>query len=215
MKKHIFSILILCFILTSFEDPIKSFEGRLTYGIEYIDVPKDIEGMQSLLPQSITMLISGDKTRLEQDIMGGKQTIIIDNNLMTGDILMDMMGQKIHIHMSKEDFEKESMESPDPEFEYPNEKKVIQGYKCKLATSLMDDGGYQRIWFTKQIRVKHNQFKKLNGFPLEYETFKDDMHTKTTVTKLERFKVDQSLFAVPEGYKQMSMDELNTLLGKN
>ena len=60
-------------------EPPKPFEGTVTYKIEYLKVPAEVEGMESMLPQTLTMSFSGDMVKLEQEVMGGSQIVLVDN----------------------------------------------------------------------------------------------------------------------------------------
>ena len=83
----------------------KNFEGTIVYDIEYLSVPAEVEGMESMLPSQMSMQFSGDWMRLEQAVMGGSQSVVVNSEEKISFILMDMMGQKIVMRIPKEQIE--------------------------------------------------------------------------------------------------------------
>ncbi len=196
----------------------KPFEGTIVYDIEYIEVPEEVQGMESMLPQTTSMSISGDLVRVEQEVMGGTQVVIVDNLKKESHILMNMMGQKIDIFLTKEEIEAAEAEAGTNEMEVKelDGKKTILGYKCKQALLIdPETGDSQEVYYTKKLEIAHKDFKSLRGFPLEYYTTQESMKIKMTASEIKAKKLDASLFKVPPGYQQMSMDELNKLAGGN
>ncbi len=222
------AILLSLFLLTGIsyhnESPdstkaeFKPFEGTIVYDIEYIEVPEEVQGMESMLPQTTSMSISGDLVRVEQEVMGGTQVVIVDNLKKESHILMNMMGQKIDIFLTKEEIEAAEAEAGTNEMEVKElgGKKTILGYKCKQALLIdPETGDSQEVYYTKKLEIAHKDFKSLQGFPLEYHTTQESMKIKMTASEIKSKKLDPSLFKVPPGYQQMSMDELNKLAGGN
>lgn len=220
----ILSLLLLTGISYHNESPdstkaeFKPFEGTIVYDIEYIEVPEEVQGMESMLPQTTSMSISGDLVRVEQEVMGGTQVVIVDNLKKESHILMNMMGQKIDIFLTKEEIEAAEAEAGTNEMEVKelDGKKSILGYKCKQALLIdPETGDSQEVYYTKKLEIAHKDFKSLRGFPLEYYTTQESMKIKMTASEIKAKKLDASLFKVPPGYQQMSMDELNQLAGGN
>lgn len=212
MKK--ISFLLLAFVLFVASSPVKDFEGTITFSIEYLDVPEEIQGMESMLPSSMRYSIKGSKVRIEQSLMGGSQIVLADQEEKTGDVLMDMMGQRIHVHMSKEELEAEEAKNTEkPTITYSKETKKVNGYKCNKATLVAKDGAKTVLWYSKEIEVKHNDYKELDGFPLEYETTADGMTMRITATNIERKSLAETHFEVPAGYTKMTLEELGSMMG--
>jgi|TARA_B100000965_G_C19600782_1_gene762529 GLPGLI family protein len=214
VMKKLFLLLSICSIvvLSSFTSETKRFEGDIIYSITYVQLPDDLKGYESMLPGEITMTISGNKSMLRQEVMGGSQTIISDETSGTGEIMMDMMGQKFHIKLSKEDIEKEEESMGESTVKSLEGSKTILGYKCQKG-QLINGGQTIDVWYTKQIDATHKEFEKLNGFPLEYETEEQGMKMRITATKVAERKVDPKEFAVPEGYTTYTMAEFEKLMG--
>lgn len=214
MKRIIFLTgllaIISAFTFSGNETLKKDFEGSITYGIEYIKVPDEVRGMESMLPQQMTMSIKGDKIRIEQEVMGGSQIIVTDNKNKTAFMIMDMMGQKIAVNMTKEDLEKAEKETTPDEITYVDgETKTIMGYKCnKAIITNAEKGSKNEVYYTTKIKNSNKDYKGLPGMPLQYITKEGEMTLRMTASKISEEKLSDDLFEKPEGYDWMTMDEL-------
>lgn len=217
MKNSLFSFLITFALLISpkLYAQQADFEGVITFKINYIEVPAELRGMQSMLPKDLSMTFKGDLVKIEQKMMGGGQTILVDNEKKEGHVLMDMMGTKMDIFMSREEIEKEELSAQKPSIELLSGSKTILGYSCKKAVLTSAEGDVMDIWYTEQIDAKHREYKELPGFPLEYETSKDGMVLKMEASNIDKSVVDDAVFEVPSGYQQMTMAELQKMMGGN
>ncbi len=148
------------------------FEGKIVYSIQYLSLSDNLKGMEFALPSETTIYIKGSKVRTEMDVAYGKQIIILDKETKTGLMLMDMMGMKIAITMSKEDIEEEEKGMKDIEVTYLNEFKKIAGYKCQkgIINSEDEEGEPTRteVYITEKIPNVMSNLGNLKGFALEY-----------------------------------------------
>lgn len=211
---HRYVFIVLSFALVfAFKPAGKQFEGVITYGITYLELPPEVQGMESMLPQETAMHLKGDKTMIEQEVMGGSQRVVVDNKDSSSFILMDMMGQKICINLSKEEIREAAKDISPPRITYQKETKQIIGYTCRKAT-LTTDSGVTTVFYTNKLNIpKHKDFGQLDGFPLEYEVFQNNMKLRMTAQSIDEKELDESLFTIPSGYTIMSMDELQQLTG--
>ncbi|MGB1317787.1 MAG: DUF4412 domain-containing protein, partial [Flavobacteriales bacterium] len=150
----------------------KKFEGSITFGLEYKDLPAEMAAMEAMLPDEMTTRVKGDKTRMEQSMgMGMSQVTITDMKKKSGMLLMDMMGKKMAVEMSKDELDKmdKKDKSKKPEFKYVDGTKEVAGYKCKRALVTMEGIGEMELYYTEDIPSgASTQFEGLKGFPLEY-----------------------------------------------
>ncbi len=201
-------------LLTSLLPQSNSFEGSVTYKINYIELPDEVAGMESMLPQSTTMSLKGDKIRITQEVMGGSQVVVVDNKKKESHILMDMMGQKMAILISKEEMEASEANEKKPKIELEDDFKTILNYTCQKALITTEEG-VQEVWFTDKIKAKLQNFEGLPGFPLEYVTNENNMKMRMTVSEISNEKLKDSMFEIPEGYEIMTQSELSKMMGGN
>ena len=187
----------------------KNFEGTIVYDIEYLSVPAEVEGMESMLPSQMSMQFSGDWMRLEQEVMGGSQSVVVNSEEKISFILMDMMGQKIVMRIPKEQIEAQEAATPEPEIFEERERKEIAGYKCQKALIKQADGSKVEVFYTKDLGdIRHNEYKKLPGFPLQYVAEAQGMKTRITASKVTPGKLSEDIFKVPDGYTEMSQEDM-------
>jgi GLPGLI family protein len=196
----------------------KSFEGTVNYDLSYQDLPAEMAAMEAMLPDEMSIQIKGEKTRLEQSMgMGMSSVTITDMKKGSGVLLMDMMGKKMAVEMSKEELEKmDKKKAADkkPEFKYLDETKEIAGYKCKKAIVSVEGAGELEIYYTEDLPAgASKQYEGLNGFPLEYTVAQGPMKIKMTAKTVKQEKLDKSLFETPSGYDKMSFEEFQKSMG--
>lgn len=194
----------------------KPFEGKVTFGITYNDLPPEMEQMKAMLPSESILYLKDNMSRTEQSMgMGGNQVVISDNKNQTGTVLIDGMGGKYFIKVSKADIEKSEKENPEPKFTYMSETKKIAGYNCHRAEARFEGMEDKlAIYYTEEIPAdKSTQFKGLKGFPLEYETASEGFKMTISAKSVSRETVSDALFKVPEGYKETTMEELGKMMG--
>lgn len=216
MKNLIAVCVALAIALPTFAQ--KKFEGTVVYGLEYQDLPAEMAMMEAMLPDEMTTQIKGDKTRIEQSLgMGMSQVTIMDTKKESGVLLMDMMGKKMAVEMSKEEAEKMNKKSGDaekPEFKYLDETKEIAGYKCKKAVATIKGAGDMEVYYTEDLPAgmsKH--YEGLKGFPLEYTIDAGQFKMKITAKSVKKETLGTDLFAIPSGYEKMTFDEFSKSMG--
>lgn len=217
MKKLIVAFVALAIALPSLAQ--KKFEGTINFSLEYQDLPAEMAAMEAMLPDEMTTMIKGEKTRLEQSLgMGMSQITITDMKKGNGVLLMNMMGKKMAMEMSKEELEKmdkKNKSKEKPEFKYVDgETKKIAGYDCKKALVSVGGSAALEVYYTEDLPSgASKQFEGLNGFPLEYTISQGPMKIKATATKVSQEKLNSSLFEIPDGYDKMTFEEFQKSMG--
>ena len=168
-----------------------------------------------------TIHFSEEQQRMDMNMMGGmvqmKTITKVDQSSM---ILMDMMGQKIKIDMTKEEAQASA-----PEMEYnvvadEKDTKDILGFKCVKHT-ITQKGAMEMemiAYVAKDIKTSKSvidQAKglKLEGTPLEYTIHTNGIHITTVATKIDD-KLENDVFTPStEGYKEMTMQEFQAMSG--
>ncbi len=235
MKKLFLSLSFVLFTIVGLF--AQDTEGKVTYAIE---LSSDDPQMQMALPMfagsTMQMFFTENNSRTELN-MGTFITTTIITDIKKDKMLMlmsGMMGQMAIPGVLSEMKEKgENSDERDPqddniegeeeqddfEVEFTDETKEIQGYTCKKAIVSNEDGIEMIYWYTEEIKFSkdgQNYFNKdVPGFPMEFETFNNGMKMKMTVTEYNKSigKDASELFdlTIPEGYKEMSMEELEKM----
>jgi GLPGLI family protein len=215
MKRILLSLYLLVFTIGLFAQ--KQFEGKVVYGITYENLPAGMEAMASMLPSEIKIYIKDNMSRTEQSMgMAGNQIVISDNKTETGTMLMDMMGQKYFVKMDNNST-KNAKSAAEPKYNYLTETKEIAGYKCKKAEVTMEgiDESFS-VFYTEDIPYGSNkQFKGLKGFPLEYEIAANGLNMHVSAKQIANEKVPDAFFKIPDGYQEMSQEDLMKMMGGN
>lgn len=196
----------------------KKFEGTVTFGLEYKDLPAEMAAMEAMLPDEMTTRIKGDKTRLEQSMgMGMSQVTITDMKTESGTLLMDMMGKKMAVSMSKDELEKMEKKKAEnkPKFNYvKGAGKEIAGYKCEKVMVTMEGVGEMELFYTNELPAgASKQFDGLKGFPLEYTMDSGQFKVKMTAKSVTKEKLDKSLFEIPSDFEKMTFAEFEKAMG--
>ena len=191
-----------------------TFEGKIVYSISYEDLPAEYEAYVSMMPKEMTMYVSNDKARIEQNSGMGTTTTIVDKAKKEVVILMDMMGNKTAYKGSTEDDAKSAVK---PTIKYSTETKVIAGYTCKRADMTYTEDGQEitnTVWYTEDLPSGLSRgVDGIDGFPMEYTIKANGMTMAMAVTAISAEKVLASYFSIPDGYAVKSMDDLKKMGG--
>jgi GLPGLI family protein len=206
------------FTLASFQTFAKEFKGVITYKIS-IEGSSVTDDMKAMMPKTMTMTVKGNKSRMEMIMGMGKTVTITDGDAKSSISLFDMMGQKIAIKSSPEEMMKEMADAPEVKVEVTSETKDIMGYTCKKAiiTSVEDDMEIY-VYFTEELGSKelnfgNPQFKDINGLMLEFEMPNEMFSMHFVAVSVEKKNVDDSEFAIPEGYQEKTKEEMKGMFG--
>lgn len=226
MKKFVqFSMLVLActaIALPSFgQKKIKEGVVKFEMSTEGNDSPE----MAMLGGSTLDFYFTSKMQRMDMSMMGGMmrvQTIVPNDKPEEAVILMDMMGQKMHItEVSEEDIaNNNSFMNPDgmEKVTYDeNDKKDIAGYPCYKATVKMSNGMDMTYYITEKIQAPTGLKKKdqspLKGYPLEMTIDTGQGFQMVFKAKEVLDKVPDGTFATPEGYAKMTMEEFTKQMG--
>lgn len=199
----------------------QGFEGVITYKISYENLPEEMAAYESMLPTEAISTLKGHMYKMEQPLsMGMKQVTIMDNKEESGVLLMDMMGRKNAIVLDKESRKEFESDKEQPEIKYLNETKTIAGYECKKAEMSIEGEGQEEvgkmtIYYTDKIASKDlNQVKGLKGFPLQYSTNAGQFIMTLTAESVDKKKVSDEEFTIPEGYEHITFEQFRKTFGQ-
>lgn len=206
------SVLLLA---TSLAFGQKSFQGKVTYGIEYTELPAQLAGMEAMLPDEMVVAIRENLSRVDQSMgMGMRQSTIVDSKTGKATMMLDMMGKKISVEMSEDDLDKKEKKVK-PEIKYLDGTKDIAGYNCKRAEILTTkELNPVTVYYTEELPAgASRQFKGLKGFPLEYQISQQGMTMKLTASKIDKADQPADDFKVPAGYEKMTFEQFSKSFG--
>lgn len=214
MRKKIFLTVIA--IAGMFAAQAQISEGSVTYAVTMEGLPPEQASMMKGM--ELTMMFKAKKSRAEfSSAMMTTTSVNDDNGSLT---LMDGMGQKTFVKMSKADLEKDAKKVAEPKITYIDEKKTIAGYECKKALVEVKDkkGEVQKVtvWYTEKLPYtsggKMNQFKGLKGAPLEFDAAQGPYKMKFSATKVSLSPVADSQFTLStDGYTEMKKEDLQKM----
>ncbi|MAT56122.1 MAG: hypothetical protein CMN32_16755 [Saprospirales bacterium] len=225
MIKKIFQIALLLTVVAWTTTPAnaqkKLKEGVITLTLE--DLGDDNPQMAMMNGSTMTFFFSGDKNRVDVNMMGGMMRInaVTDNkDAAKNFVLMDMMGMKYHIV----EIDPEEMGATNSFSSFDNlsdikydkkDRKNILGYDCYKATATNEEGQSYVYYITDRIqppKPANESANMLEGFPLRMEIdlgMGDGSKMVFTATEIEP-KVDKEAFTPPadtEGYQKITMEE--------
>jgi GLPGLI family protein len=190
----------------------QKFEGQIIFNYTYNDLPEGMEGMEAMLPKEMTITVKDNISKIDMSMgMGMSMSIISNSESKKSTMYMDMMGQKIAFEKTVS--KKEETAVKNQTINITKETKVIAGYTCTKAT-IKNGENEMEVWFTKELPKLGNgsQVKGLDGFPMEFTVNKGGMNITISASKVEKKKVSDTAFKVPEGYEMKTEEEMKKLI---
>jgi len=204
-------------------------QGSLT--LEITEVSSDDEQMEAML-----QMMKGSQTEINfkdgknmssMNMMGGMVQVksLYDKTSGGVDMLMDMMGQKMHVQSTTDEMQKATADQADAfegfEVKYDEaDTKEILGHKC-VKTEIIDPAtkkATMEMYVAKNIKADSKilqgmQYFDIDGFPLEMIIKQPQMTMTLTTVKLDD-KVDDAVFALKtDGYTKMTFQEFMDKMG--
>ncbi|MCK4288864.1 MAG: DUF4412 domain-containing protein [Bacteroidales bacterium] len=225
MKKVIQLILIATTFVFAFTNVSfaskKPFKGIITYKITFPNSEFD-QATLAMMPKVMTVTIKGNMSKTSLNMGMGTQSTIFNGDNKTATTLINMMGQKYAIQITREDIDKEIADQPKPIVKYLDETKEIAGYKCKKAEIIFKNDDDNEVTFTvyytdelggKALNSGQALYSEIDGVLLEYEIDAKGMAMKFEATSVEKKNVSDKEFDIPEDYKITTKDELESMFG--
>ncbi|MCP4438354.1 MAG: hypothetical protein GY810_05365 [Aureispira sp.] len=192
-------------------------DGSIDYKIE-IESPEAMAGMIAF-GAGAKVSFKGNLSKMTAMLMGGaiNMDMVANNKAKKGVTLLNMMGQKKAVQLSKGDFSKvEAREIDTKNIEYTKETKKIAGYTCQKAIAKDAQTGEEMIlYLCKKIKPKSEGFMQnllgsLDGFPLGMEIKSGEHKVKVMATNINQSAPSKSIFnmTIPEGYEKVSMKDI-------
>jgi hypothetical protein len=202
--------LILLLFISTFTFAQSDFEGTITMDISYENLNEQMKAAESMLPSATTVEVRDGMAKTTTP-SGMGETVVI-SNISTGEMLtlQNMMGNRIAYKITAEQLQ---AENETPEVEYLDETKEIAGYTCKKAIVTVGEIETE-IYYTEELPNISSQTTsgQIDGFPMQTTISIPNMFTQVqTVNKIEEEKVKKIKMEIPEGYTEMSYEELKKM----
>jgi hypothetical protein len=208
-------LLILALIIP-FGIQAQSFEGKIVYSITYKDLPAEMAQVSSMLPGNQVIWIKGDKSRFEQKMGQGSTIVITDASAGSSTVLMDLMGTKYKLYITKDEMERLATEQEMPEIKYVEGTREVAGYTChKAEVNMVGFDGVATFYYTEEIppvKVQGMESLQLKGMFMAYEFTANNMTMNIEVTEIDKSSISDSKFDIPSGYSDMP-DEMKSMMG--
>lgn len=198
----------------------KDFQGVIIYNITYENTDLDPQ-MLAMMPKTMKVKIKGDKMRTEMNMGMGSTVTIYNAADNTGITLMDMMGMKYAMKMTSDEFDEQLQEVPESEVLVTGEKKEIAGYMCDKAILKYKEDGKEGfiehiVYYTSEIGTpsmnRHiPMFKDIQGMMLDYAMEDKDMKMRFSAISVDKKKINDTEFEIPEGYTEISSSEFKNM----
>lgn len=210
MKKISLAIVCTLMILCVFAQKTIS-EATIVYKIDIESLQKQSTS-NSLTGSTFTVYLKGIFSRTDMISSLGSEKTIYDGKTGSAVILKEYSGQKLMITMKKEDWAVRIKKSSEINFEFSNDSKSINGYKCKKATAKLENGSVVTVFYATDLQTVNKDysttFNNLPGLPLEYEFLTSKLKFTYTLDKFDLNTVPANKFEFPKsGYRVMTYEE--------
>lgn len=219
-------LLVVGFLSVNAQEVIS--EGHLTMELTEVtaDDPAVEQQMQMMKGMEMNVHFNDEGSLTTMDMMGGMiKSTSLNSKDGSGKLLMDMMGNKMYIPITKEEAEKaaesgsEVWDNVDITYDESDTKEIqgVQCYRMDIKSKEGMDGMEMSGYVTKAIKASANimqiDTKKFDGFPLQLSIGAAGTQMTFTTTKLDK-SVDASVFKLDTGgYKEMTFDEFMDMMG--
>lgn len=213
--KQISRILLVIFIVNSFFSFAggKKDNGKFTGTIKFkISAEgREITPTEQAQMPSETIFYYRDNMMRNDNVMPMASVFTITNmDSKETILLLDQMGQKMHMTISSEDMkkieEKRKNDTTNVKTVYNllEGTKTIAGYNCKKAEAVKGDKK-TIIYYTADIKAEQKEFKEAPGFVMNYtvEVPDDDLYFVYQVTEVSSKKPKKTLFSIPNDFEEM------------
>ena len=195
-------------------------EGKVLYDLKISGKDMDPMAVMMMAGSTLEMSFKGDYTRAVMKMSLMKTTAIVNSKEQKGIMLMDMLGKKMAMEMSDEQFGQAKGNSGSIKIEKAEGSKKIAGHACNLAYAIDSTGERYEIWYCPYLNVGQAAaaagfgYEGIEGLPLEMDFSRDGMKMRMIAKSVSVSKQDAALFKldIPSGYDMMTEKELEGMM---
>lgn len=215
------TLVIALFTALSFVNAQKE-EAHIIYDITMESSDPQVQAQLGMLAGSSLEMTFKDEQSKQVFSMGALMTTttVSDRSSGKGMMLMSGMMGKYGALMDLDQM-KTDQEEADVEVELIDETKDIQGYTCKKAIIIDEEGNESTFWYTDEIGMPEtdSQFfkKEIPGMPLEFSVNTPQMVMTMSASEIKtKVKKAKKVFEleIPEGYSEKSFEELQGMMNQ-
>ena len=211
MKKKFLPVFFLLALVFGMQAQAQKLtQVKVDYDVEILEAPEMDDMAKAMMgDMTISLAFKNKAARVEMHMAMMDVTVIADDEMKKGVMLMEMMGQKMANELDDSEFEKNNEPLEDYEVKETGRTKKIAGHVCKEAIITADDGGEYTVWYTEDIQVDARNsgytYSKINGFPLEMDIDQDDMKIRMKASEVTSKGLTDDMFkpVIPAGYQMM------------
>ncbi len=193
-------------------------QKKITEGVIIYDLKLDggaQDGMMAaMIPTELVIKFKGTKSRSEF-VTGMSETVAITDSKddKSAVVLLDFMGSKYAMKIDEKKIMEQRAAMPKYEIVDSKETKQIAGYNCTKAYLINKETNEEVIvYYTTEIPFAENsfnaEFRGVKGMPMEYVAKMQNVKMSVTVREIKKEKIQDSIFAIPTDYKQVTQEEL-------
>ncbi|CAN5368401.1 hypothetical protein BH10BAC1_BH10BAC1_09020 [soil metagenome] len=190
-------------------------EGVIEYTASVVD---QANPMATLAPSKMIIKFKNNKSCAEMSAGMGLFTtsFISDPEKKTLTQLVKLLNKKMSLIQNEAAIKKEN-DAYKFELTPLKTTKIIAGYKCQSAHVKMHDDLETEfdIFYTNELSIENpnfaNPFHMIDGVLMEYQMKKFGLEMKFTAKTIKKEDIDDSEFELPDDYKPISAEEMNTL----
>jgi GLPGLI family protein len=213
-------LILFLFVITSLYVSAQATEGTVTYAgtlddIKMPNIDASTAAQMKAMMKNISLAISfKDKDfRADMDMGMAKASTIKVNGKTT--VLSEAMGQKYKF--DQDQLEKAKGKEEDYEITYTDSTKTIAGYECKKAVVKKKDGTTTVIFYTDKLPATYSMYtgfsKFKGGCPMQFTMSKSGMVMTMVATNVSLNPVSKDIFVIPDGYQELTADQLKQMMG--
>lgn len=197
---------------------VKEFSGTIEFALTYQGIDP---AQEAQMPKSLTMIISGNKSKTILDAGMYAMHTITDGDKEMLLIYLDFMGQKMAYRQTKAQLDSNRIGATDPTVKLYEETKVIAGYNCKKAEIITKDEETLEeqitiVWYTDELGVSEKSnfasaTKGITGFTMETISKNGEVTQTMTATAVKKGKIKDTDFLLPADAKEMTLEEFKAM----
>ena len=198
-------------------------EGTVEYKLTYSNLTEQMKQIQSTLPSKVTLYFKNNQFKTEMLMAQGEMNVLFDEGKKEMIMLMDMMGQKMKIKITEDQFKEkqkaafESQGIKNVEVKATKEIKTIAGYACtKQIVSYEIDGKKESTFCyvtdklpSSSMLADNPIYAGIKGFMMEYSTSQQGMTITMVAEQVKAESISDNVFTIPDGYKEIDPAMLN------